>query len=634
MYIVTAIPLDYIPKEAGETFSFFSAQPLSRGALIKANIKKRLIKLLVWESKPLKDYKASVRKSDFPLSPVVEVLSDKSFLKETHYELARYLGSYYHEAWGTYLKLLFPLKAYKQLQKNNIFLPDFTSPVHSNSGHNLEYWQEDNFFSSLKDLIHNRHGQIAIICPTITHLQYLEKYLATNYPDIPLIVYHKSTTIKDSLTFYKKFTEVTEAIVIGLQSTIFLPFFNLDTIVVYNYKHRGQFSIDQHPYYLTTKVAAIWSKLTNCRLVLTAALPDLELAKLSSEYLKQLPTFKNLALEIVDLKSLSVETKSKIVLSPSALIQVQKAYTQHKRVLIFLNRKGLAHYIICRDCGQVPCCPHCQKALTLKEDGAGRELICRECGYKTVVPEICPHCHSWHLKAVGLGVEAIEKQLLDNLFPSQSINLISRDELENDVGLESLLQKITPITIATEIIFKPQTLPFDLTVVVNSDSLLNATNYLASEELINCIAQLKKLTQEKIILQTFEPQNDFWDYWKQKPIADFYKDEIENRKIYHYPPFAHIVRITLGNKNKTTGSHKANDLVTFLQTKTNKMSQEKRELFDVLGPIPESHSNSQSIFFWEIIIKLNTDSISLRDHLLEGVSGRNINLEIDPPLGV
>jgi primosomal protein N' (replication factor Y) len=273
--------------------------------------------------------------------------------------------------------------------------------------------------------------------------------------------------------------------------------------------------------------------------------------------------------------------------------------------------------------------------LTLKEDGAGRELICRECGYKTVVPEICPTCHSWHLKAVGLGVEAIEKQLLDNAFPPQSINVISQDEVANDTNVGDLLAKSMPlITVATEIIFKPQTQPFDLTIIVNSDSLLNSTNYLASEELIDCLTQLKELTRQKIILQTFEPQNDFWNYLDKKSLTAFYAEELENRKVYHYPPFAHIVRITLGHKNNSLGGRKANQLVAFLKAKIDKMSQGKRELLDVLGPIPESHSNSQSIFFWEIIIKLNTDSISLRDHFLEGVAGRNINLEIDPPLGI
>jgi len=326
--------------------------------------------------------------------------------------------------------------------------------------------------------------------------------------------------------------------------------------------------------------------------------------------------------------------KSKIILSPTALAQVKDATTKNKRVLIFLNRKGLAHYIICRDCGQVPHCPRCQRPLALKENGAGRELVCRECGYKTVVPDICPNCHSWHLKAVGLGVETVVKQLTDNFIPASAINLISRDELEDKESLSSLLTKPSPVTVATEIIFKPQTRPFDLTVIVSLDSLLNATNYLAPEELINCLAQLKKLTQRKIIVQTFEPQNNFWRYLDTEPFSSFYKEELANRKAYHYPPFAHIIRLTIANKNDLAGSKKATELVNLLRAKIAKMSQEERGHFNILGPLPNSYSNSRGIFSWEIIIKLTTESIASRDSLLEGVTGRNINLEIDPPLGV
>ncbi|HPS28537.1 MAG TPA: hypothetical protein PLX10_01740, partial [Candidatus Paceibacterota bacterium] len=205
---------------------------------------------------------------------------------------------------------------------------------------------------------------------------------------------------------------------------------------------------------------------------------------------------------------------------------------------------------------------------------------------------------------------------------------------ENKESLPDLLIKPSPITVATEIIFKPQTRPFDLTIIVSLDSLLNATNYLAPEELMNCLAQLKRLTQRKIIVQTFEPQNDFWHYLDTEPFTSFYKEELTNRKAYHYPPFAHIVRITVANKNNLIGSKKAAELVNLLQAKIAKMPQEERTLFNVLGPLPNSHANSQSVFFWEIIIKLTTESISSRDNFLRGATGRNINLEIDPPLGV
>lgn len=634
MYIVTAIPLDYIPKEAGETFSFFSVQLLTKGSLIEANIKKRLVKLLITEINPLKDYKASLRKSDFALSPVSKVLWETPFLQDIHYEIARYLSSYYNESLGSYLKLIFPLKIWKQLKKLELALPNLKNNNSNKAEINIDYVNNNIINQSFKGLLDNNDGQLLIVCPTLTHLQYLEEQIKNVAPSIPLLVYRKDLGMKDLVTFYKKFVEYPNAIILGLQSAIFLPFFNLKSIVIYDYKHRGQFSIDQHPYFTTTKVAAMWSKLTGCKLIVTAILPDTEIIKLSSQYLEDLPQLKKQELEIVDLKTMSVEMKAKIILAPNVLNQVKKALTQNKKVLIFLNRKGLAHYIICKDCGQVPHCPHCQKPLTLREHGAGRELICRSCGYKTVVPNVCPNCNSWHLKEVGLGVEAIEKQLKDNAVSEKDINLISKDELENGITLIDLLSKKYSITIATEIIFKPQTIPFDLTVVVNIDNLLNSTNYLASEELINCLAEIKELSKEKIILQTFEPTNELWDYLGSKSLEHFYKEELKNRETYHYPPFTHIVRLNFWHKNNLLGIKKANQLFATLQDKINKLPLAKRNLINVLGPISDGYHSKQGVFFWEIIIKLDTDSSTLRNTLLQGLAERNINLEIDPPLGI
>jgi primosomal protein N' len=386
MYIITAIPLDYIPKEAGETFSFFSAQLLTKGSLIEAHIKKRLVKLLIADVNPLKDYKASLRKSDFALSPVSKVLWETPFLQDTHYEIARYLGSYYNESLGSYLKLIFPFRIWKQLKKINLTLPNLKNNSSNNTDININYINNNIIGQTFKDLFKNNDGQSLIICPTLTHLQYLEEQIQNIAPDVPLLIYRKDSGTKDLVTFYKKFAENSNVIILGLQSAIFLPFFNLKSIVIYDYKQRGQFSIDQHPYFTTTKIAAMWSKLTGCRLIVTAILPDTEIIKLSGKYLENLPHLKKQELEIVDLKKMSVEMKTKIILAPNVLNQVKQALTQNKKVLIFLNRKGLAHYIICKDCGKVPHCSHCQKPLTLREHGAGRELICRSCGYKQLYP--------------------------------------------------------------------------------------------------------------------------------------------------------------------------------------------------------------------------------------------------------
>ncbi|MCX6737561.1 MAG: hypothetical protein NTX26_02405 [Candidatus Parcubacteria bacterium] len=420
----------------------------------------------------------------------------------------------------------------------------------------------------------------------------------------------------------------------GLQSAAFLPFYNLKTVIIVDYKHQGNFSKEQHPYYSLTKVGAMWSKLTGCQLILSSIIPGIELAKISLDYLGQLPKPKKILTEIIDIKSLSQEMKTKILLAPTAVEQIKEAIFNKKRVLVFLNRKGLSHYIVCRDCGQTPKCPHCLRPLSLKERGAGRELLCRRCGYHSAVPNVCPHCHSWHLKETGMGVEAIAKQLEAVLPSSALINLISQDELEGGLLLIDLISKNTPLTVATEIIFKPQTRPYNLTVIVSLDNLLNSPNYLATEEMVNLIYQLRAITCEKIILQTFEPQREMWQYLEKEPLAAFYTSELKERKTYQYPPFAHIVRITYSHKSNLLGSKKATALATSLKNVITKLPPEQKQLCEMSGPLEGSYLSSQGLFFWEIILKLKTDNISLRNFLLARIEGNNFNIEIDPPLGI
>lgn len=634
MHLITAIPLDYIPKKAGETFTFFSAQNVTKGSLVEAKINKRLVKLLVLETNNLNDYKASVRKSDFSLSPISRILWDSSFLPKNNYDLSRYLSEYYFEPRGAYLKLMFPLKAWKSLKKNNLTIPEANnSEKELKKDTPIIYWNNEEFEHSLQNIFKKNTGQILILCPTLTHLQFV-KDLLSKITVIPVLTYQRDFKIKEQVSFLEKYITEPKSIILGLQSAAFLPFYNLKAIIIVDYRHQGNFSMDQHPYYSLVKVGAMWSKLTGCQLILSSTIPGIELAKISPDSLTHLPKTKKLSIEIVDIKNLSQEMKTKILLAPQVIEQIKEAYLNKKKVLVFLNHKGLSHYIVCRDCGETPKCPHCFRPLSLKERGAGRELLCRRCGYHGAVPNICPNCKSWHLKEIGLGIEAIANQLKSNIPSFIEVKLISQDELENGLGLIDLLQSSSPITVATEIIFKPQTHPYDLTVIVSLDNLLNSPNYLAPEEMLNIIYQLKALTKEKIILQTFEPQREIWGYLEKEPLVNFYADELKERKNYGYPPFAHIVKITSSHKNRLLGNKKATALATGLKNAITKLPLEQKQLCEVAGPLEGNYLSNQGLFFWEIILKLKTDNINLRNLLLARIDGNNFNVEIDPPLGI
>ena len=634
MYLVTAIPLDYIPKKAGETFTFFSTQNVNQGSLVEARINKRPVKLLVSEVNNLHDYRASVRKSDFSLSPISRVLWNNNFLPKNNYELARYLSEYYFESRGAYLKLMFPLKTWKALKKINLIIPkDYSLKKELKNDPAIIYWNNEEFGQSLKNIIKKNTGQILILCPTLTHLQFV-KDLLSKITVIPVLTYQRDFKIKEQVSFLEKYITEPKSIILGLQSAAFLPFYNLKTIIVVDYKHQGNYSKEQHPYYSLTKVGAMWAKLTGCQLILSSIIPGIELAKISLDYLGHLPELKKVPTEIIDIKSLNQEMKTKILLAPTVIEQIKEAVSNKKRILVFLNRKGLSHYIVCRDCGQTPQCPHCLRPLSLKERGAGRELLCRRCGYHSVVPNICPHCHSWHLKEIGMGVEAIAKQLENTLAQSTPINLISQDELERGPTLIELLNNKALLTVATEIIFKPQTSRFDLTVIVSLDNLLNSPNYLAPEEMVNLFYQLKAITKEKIVLQTFEPQREVWRYLGNDSLTTFYGEELEERKTYCYPPFSHIVKITHFHKNNLLGSKKATALMVNLKEVIAKLPLEQKRLCEVSGPLEGSHLSSRGLFFWEIILKLKTDNINTRNLLLTSIDGNNFNVEIDPPLGI
>ncbi|MCX6737562.1 MAG: hypothetical protein NTX26_02410 [Candidatus Parcubacteria bacterium] len=237
MYLVTAIPLDYIPKKAGETFTFFSAQNVNQGNLIEAKINKRLVKLLVSETNNLHDYKASVRKSDFSLSPISRVLWDSNFLPKNNYELSRYLSEYYFESRGAYLKLMFPLKAWKVLKKINLIIPkDYPFKKESKKDHSIIYWSNEEFDQSLKNIVKTNTGQILILCPTLTHLQSLaDKLLGISA--IPVLIYKRDFKIKEQVAFFKEYVSHPQCIILGLQSAAFLPFYNLKTVIIVDYMY-------------------------------------------------------------------------------------------------------------------------------------------------------------------------------------------------------------------------------------------------------------------------------------------------------------------------------------------------------------------------------------------------------------
>ena len=425
-------------------------------------------------------------------------------------------------------------------------------------------------------------------------------------------IYHSKYSDAERVEIWKKqLSDAPYDIILGARSAVFLPFQSLGLVII-DEEHETSFKQQEpSPRYHARSAAIMLAAMYQAKTLLGTATPSMESyfnAQQGKYGLVTLSTrFKNIGLpeiEVVDIKDLQHRKMMTGPFSPRLLEAIRKAMSEEKQVILFQNRRGFAPRIECKDCGWVPRCTNCDVTLTYHKQF--NQLSCHYCGFTYGVPETCPKCGGVHLTGRGYGTEKIEDKVRE-LFPEARVARMDLDTTHTRNAYERIIDDFsagrTNILIGTQMISKG--LDFDNVSVVgilDADAMLNYPDFRAYEHAFMMMSQVSGRAGRKgrrglVVLQTKNADLPVINQVVNHDFKAFARDLLDERSLFHYPPFYHLVYVYL--------KHAKNEVV---ETASLEMGGRLRQYFAdrVLGPDKPAVARVKTMHIRKIIIKLES----------------------------
>jgi primosomal protein N' (replication factor Y) len=278
-----------------------------------------------------------------------------------------------------------------------------------------------------------------------------------------------------------------------------------------------------------------------------------------------------------------------------------------QQAILFLNRRGAASCVLCRDCGFVATCEQCDIPLTYH--ATERVLLCHYCGTQRKVIHFCPICKSSCVRYFGLGTEKVQ-ETIQRLFPAARLLRWDRDTARNRHAHEQLLDRFAnreaDILIGTQMIAKGLDLPgVTLVGVVSADIALNLPDYSSAERTFTLLTQVagragRGAEAGRVILQTFNPQHFCVESASRHDYHEFYAAEIDARRRYGYPPFRHFVKFTYSHVSR----HRCqNEALLLCERLTEWIERLQLVNTDIVGPAPALMERLRGKYRWQMIVR-------------------------------
>ena len=456
----------------------------------------------------------------------------------------------------------------------------------------------------------NEHKQVLYLLPEIALTVQITERLKAVFGN-RLGIYHSKYSDAERVEIWKKqLSSNPYDVILGARSAVFLPFHRLGLVII-DEEHEQSFKQqDPAPRYHARSAAIVLAQMyAGAKTLLGTATPSMEsyynakqgkygLVELSRRYKDiQLPS-----IEVVDMKDLYRRKMVSGPFSPRLLSAVRGALERGEQAILFQNRRGFAPMIECRQCGWVPKCPTCDISLTYHK--SMNYLSCHYCGYTMKVPEVCPCCESKDIRGRGYGTEKIEDEIR-SIFPEARIARMDLDTTHTRNAYERLINDFSTgknnLLIGTQMVTKG--LDFGKVSVVgilNADSMLNYPDFRAYEQAFMMMSQVsgragRKGKRGEVILQTKTPDLPVIQYVVHNDYPTFFKELLDERREFHYPPFYHLVYVYLKHRDEN-----------IVNTAGVELGSRLRDIFGarVLGPDKPTVARVKTLSIRKIVLKL------------------------------
>jgi len=435
-------------------------------------------------------------------------------------------------------------------------------------------------------------------------------------------------------------------IIIGPRSALFMPFSNLGMIIM-DEEHDGAYKSESMPKYHARDVANWRIQMSGGCLVLGSATPSVESYKkaLDGEYkLHELTKRAKLSsylpiVSIVDLRE-EFRLKNKKIFSRLLFEKISEKLEKKEQIILFLNRRGYAGFVSCRNCGYVLKCKHCDVSLTSHNNGC---LKCHYCGYEEKSVKVCPNCGSGYIAAFGMGTQKVEK-MVKECFPKARVLRLDRDSTSKKDSMEGILKQFrkgqADILVGTQMIVKGHDFP-DVTLVgiLAADLSMFSNDYMAGERTFQLLTQAAGRAGRgdklgEVVVQTYNPEHYSIVSAGKQDYIGFYQQEIAYRQLMRYPPIVNILVVLTESPIEKAVDESTKKLKEFLSDLI-KTGQDLEDSqfggLELIGPASAYISKTKDIYRRVLYIKHESYNtlVMVKDNIENNMDIFTINKQIN-----
>ncbi|MGB4743410.1 MAG: primosomal protein N' [Flavobacteriaceae bacterium] len=392
-------------------------------------------------------------------------------------------------------------------------------------------------------------------------VQRLQKYFGNQ-----IAVYHSRYSQNERVEVWNHVLNQSEnaRVVIGARSSVFLPFSNLGLIIVDEEHEQSYKQFDPSPRYHARDTAIVLAALFKAKTLLGSATPSIESFHNATKikkygYVALNKRFNNVLMPEIELVDLTDKYKRKRMtghFSDRLITEIKEALETDSQVILFQNRRGYSPVVSCNTCGHTPECPNCDVSLTYHQ--YKNQLRCHYCSHTMAMQQFCGACGGVEIDSKGFGTEQIQQEI-ELLFPEAKVARMdldtTRGKYSYDRIISSFENKEVDILVGTQMVTKG--LDFrhvKLVGVLNADQLINFPDFRAHERSFQLLQQVagragRTDTRGKVVVQTYNPYHTILQQVSINDFESMFVEQLEDRRIYKYPPFCRIIKLTIKHKD-------------------------------------------------------------------------------------
>lgn len=556
MNILTVIPLKKTPFR--EELSYFSMLDIKIGSIVKIKIQNRELLGLVIDTKKAQEVKGEVKKLDFKIKKIEES-KEISIFKDSYLESILKTSEYFLTNKNTLATYLIP----NILKENYDEISKFYSQKEKEikiknikSEKLLFQDKEEERIDYYKTLIRSNFANkksIFVVLPTENDVIYFEEKLKKGIEDFVFSFYGSMAPKKALLKINKVINLEHPVVILSTVPYLALPRDDIDTIILEK-ENSSSYNTLVKPILDLRTFVETYAYNSNTKLILASEILRFEtLAKKEFEHIGEI---KNLSYRIVDNLNIEIKAREKNeqgkfkIFNNDTIDEIKEYINKGKKVFIFSLRKGLATYTVCRNCETEILCDNCKMPLVLYKSNKGekRIFVCNKCKVEKDPLMTCSTCGSWDLVTLGIGTEKVKEELEEFVNKNQILILDKEHAKSNKEALniiEDFKKSKYNILIGTEMVFPYLFDQVELSIIASFDSLFTIPNYKITEKILNIILNTISKTQNKLIIETKNENNEILKEIKNRNLLDFVREELKLRKDLDYPPYKRFIKVSL-----------------------------------------------------------------------------------------